>query len=510
MAIDRIKKITILCASHASSRLMRAIHDLGVVEITDATESFEGAQGCLERDQGSAEEVERNLQRVGLVLSLLDTFAPEQTSFVAGLAPVPLVVDPRELDEALHRLDFETHYSVAAELDDLYRQTERAIADVQSHMKELEPLEELPFALKQFHSAQRVRLVYGLLSPKRLEALEQDPEAARLMAWEAVTHGAALRKNGSGVPVPPKKGESRPLLFAFLPEDEDAARKLLAAHGLEEIALPALPGKVRDHIREYREDLVTLHARMDDIRARVEALAPHRRLLKILRAYWEGMRRLNLARSQGLCGKWVHVCTGYVRAQDLDLLSGVLQHQFPEASLLVEDPAPGEDVPVSLSLPPAVRPIQMIVNLFGLPLYETFDPSPFILINFYVFFGICFSDMAYGIMLVALSLYIMRKTRSYEGLYNFAKLTMFCGLSTIVFGALLGSFLGDLYTAAYMGENNLLLRMMNSLRVVDPLEKPILVLLISLVIGMINQFYGIILKGYGRAQAGQQGRGPVR
>ena len=163
-----------------------------------------------------------------------------------------------------------------------------------------------------------------------------------------------------------------------------------------------------------------------------------------------------------------------------------------------------ETVPVSITSGRNIRPIQMLINLFGLPAYASFDPSPFIIGNFLLFFGICFGDVGYGLMLTALGFYIARKTRPYEGVNNFAKLLFYAGISTTIFGVLMGSWLGDLYQAKYLGEGNFLLRIKESTMVLDPLADPVTMLLLALSIGMLNQFYGIGLKMYGALRAGDK------
>ena len=120
--------------------------------------------------------------------------------------------------------------------------------------------------------------------------------------------------------------------------------------------------------------------------------------------------------------------------------------------------------------------MRWLVGVFGLPSYSSFDPSPFLLLNFYLFFGICFSDIGYGLMLGTLAVYIMVKGREFEGLYTFGKLLFFGALSTIVFGALLGSFFSNLYYAEYLGEGNPILLVMQKITVLDPLAKPLIAL----------------------------------
>ncbi len=488
MAIDRIKKITLLCPKAASQRLVKTLHGLGVMEVLDAFEHHEGAEDALRRAEFSTEECDRKLQQLRLILNLIDTLAPEKKSFAAGLAQVPLLVDPKELNDVIAHCDLDAHFREAEDLDTVYRRTERTLGEVSAQMEELHGLKELPFPLRDLNAPERVQLVLGEVSVEKLPALPSGAVMESPLAWECV--GAPPGKAS-------RRTEKATLLAAFLNEDESEARAALARVGFSELTLPRFSGTIQEHLQELEGDQAELRAKLQETVKKAHALAAQRRALRILEAFWESQKSLALARGKGAQGKWVGLLTGYVREHDLPRLQSELAEEHESVMVIAEDPAPGEAVPVSLTLPRFVRPIQMLVNLYGLPLYNTFDPSPFIFFPFLLFFGICFSDVAYGSMLILLSLYLMHKTKPFEGVYNFARLLLYGGVSTVFFGFLLGGWFGDLYMPQYLGENNLMLRVMRVTQVIDPMQKPIAVLVIALGIGMLNQFYGIVLKMYG-------------
>ena len=504
MAIDQMKKVTLACPVAASQRLMKELHGLGVVQLTDAFEELEDAKEHLHRQQVSTEESDRHLQKINLILGLLDQFAPVQQGFIAGLAPVPLLIDAKELDETLQNFDLDTVFEEAHELDAVHRRTDRAIGDIQNQLRDLAPYEDLPFKVADLGKTEHTRLVFGAMMAKNLEEMSRDAEACRLLAWGTVVPGQYMRQNGSGGKAPaPSSGTARMrVVFAYLRSDEEEARNILSRYAFEEIALPALPGFVRDHIRELNADLTGLETQAKETAEKARALNVHRHALEILKAFWESRKVLTLARSNAAEGKWSQVLTGYVRQRDLHLLEDLLQRDFPTVSLMVEDPAPGEDVPVSITLPPLVRPVQMLINMYGLPYYGGFDPSPYLMFSFFLFFGMCFGDVGYGLMLLCGSWYIMRRARAYEGIYNFGKLLFMASIPTLFFGFIFGSCFGDLYKAEYMGEGNVLLRIFEKTTIVDPVQNPVVVLMLALAIGVTNQFYAIGLKMYGLIKQG--------
>lgn len=495
MAIDRMKKITVVCPVHAAHRLNRTLYELCAVEIVNAVQTYGEAGDGFRRQDVSTEECDQHLSKIGLSLALIDEFVPEQKSFFEGLTPLPLLIDSKELDVARHDFQFDAVFDEALGLDETRRAAERRAAELRTQLDSLLPFVGVPFAVSDLHRTHRVRVVFGTIPVKQVEALRARTDIGDLLAWEVVPSVEPKEKTGA------KDGVAR-VLAAFLPENEDVARRALAGEQFEELPLPNVPGKVRDRVRELEGDIAECDEEIAAVRARVTELAKHRRQLLVLRGHWDGVRRQLLAHGESLQGRWLNVLTGYCRERDLSRVEEQLHKDVPEATLIAEDPAPDDDVPISISLPRLVKPVYMLISLFGLPPYSAFDPSPFIILPFYLFFGICFGDVGYGLLLLALGWYLSRKTKPYESVHNFSQLLYFAGFSTAVFGALLGSWFGDLYDAKYLGEDNLLLKAKESLMVLDPLKDPVTMLLVALGIGVCNQLYGVVLKMHGAAKNG--------
>jgi V/A-type H+/Na+-transporting ATPase subunit I len=499
MAIDRIKKVTIVSPRRSSKRLLKTINQLGLMQVTELKAIQESEEPSLQSCDVSTEEVDERLHQIDVILNLINVFSPETQGFVQGLAPVPLVTSQQELNSVLRSLDLEQAFARASELDDAYRSAERVIGEIENELKELDPLSDLPFSLADFNFPERTRLVLGYLSRKYLALLDDRTEPWSRVAWEAVAtapfRGTAASSEG---------GEERiRMVFATRAEDSDDLRKALAAMEFDEIQLPKLSKRVSERIDELRSDLAEYKHKADDVAEKVGSLTPGqsaaegRRSFLILKAYWLNVKNTQLASTKGIQGKWVHVLGGYIRERDAQKILAAMGQEFPDSEVTIQDPGPEDDVPVSISVPYAFRPLQVLVEMFGLPPYKSFDPTPFIQVNFYLFFGICFSDVFYGIMLTAFSAYLARKTRTYKGLNNFSRILLYGGMSSILFGALTGSWFGDLYKPEYLGEGNFLQRMAEALTVIDPMSKTILALVCALGIGVLNQFYGICLRMYG-------------
>ncbi|HPA41190.1 MAG TPA: V-type ATP synthase subunit I [Candidatus Hydrogenedentes bacterium] len=490
MAIDRMKKVTVVCEKNRTGRVFKRLFDLGVMEVADVTAMHGEADGALRHAQVSTEECDIPLQKIGLALGLVDAFAPEQQSFIKGLAPVPLVVEHGELERTLADFDLEAVFAEARGLDEKHRQNEHTRGEIRAKLEELALFQGVSAPIRDLRSLKRARALFGLFPQAKFAEAAASAEFSALIACEDLP-GPPAAKNA-----PLRK------VVAFAAENEPRARELLAAAGFEEIPLPAIEGKAADRIRDLEGDLSVTDEVEMEIRKAAVRLSAHRRALRLLKAFWEGRKRRILAEAKSMHGEWVGVLSGYVRERDLPALNSMLKEEFPGASCEAADPLPDDDVPVSLTETGGAQPFKLLTGMFGLPPYNAFDPSPFMMFNFYIFFGICFSDAAYGIILAISAGYLARKTRDFEGLNNFARLLFWAGISTMCFGFLMGSFFGDLYKASFVPPDNILARFMAAVTVLDPSQKTMPALGVALLLGILNQFFGIGLKMYGAVRAG--------
>ncbi len=82
------------------------------------------------------------------------------------------------------------------------------------------------------------------------------------------------------------------------------------------------------------------------------------------------------------------------------------------------------------------RPFAMLVEMYGLPKYNGFNPTAFVAITYTLLFGIMFGDLGQGLLLFLGGLILGRKSKQAGGI------VARCGLSSMIFGTLYGSVFG--------------------------------------------------------------------
>jgi V/A-type H+-transporting ATPase subunit I len=131
--------------------------------------------------------------------------------------------------------------------------------------------------------------------------------------------------------------------------------------------------------------------------------------------------------------------------------------------------------------------------MFGIPRYGMIDPTPFITITFLILFGLAFGDVIYGLVVVLFCLWGIKKYKEDRGTVDFFKMFLFAGISAAIFGALTNSWAGDLVSITYLPKDNFLIKLKNSLVVVDSIEQIMTLLVIILYLGLVVQMLGVFM-----------------
>ncbi len=103
------------------------------------------------------------------------------------------------------------------------------------------------------------------------------------------------------------------------------------------------------------------------------------------------------------------------------------------------------EVPVQFHNPKSLAPFEMLVSNFGIPQYKTIDPTPFVMPLYLAMFGLMFADAGQGCILVLAGLLGMKSFRNIPekiGYFKLSWLIVWCGVSSILFGILFGSYFG--------------------------------------------------------------------
>jgi V/A-type H+-transporting ATPase subunit I len=149
---------------------------------------------------------------------------------------------------------------------------------------------------------------------------------------------------------------------------------------------------------------------------------------------------------------------------------------------------PDERPPVALQNVTLSKPYEMLVKLYSMPNPREYDPTPFLAFFFPVMFGLCITDALYGVLLILISLYLMKRVTGDKSLF---KILLVGGILTIFAGAMMGGWAGDIFE--YIGFEPLI-RFKNSFMLFDPIKQPMIFIALALGLGFIHMMLGIAIE----------------
>lgn len=100
----------------------------------------------------------------------------------------------------------------------------------------------------------------------------------------------------------------------------------------------------------------------------------------------------------------------------------------------------GDRVPIKLKNNKFSRLYEPITKMFSLPNYTEFDPTPLFAPFFMLFFGLCFGDGGYGLLVLLACSFFKRKVN--PDFKPYLTLFQYLGLAAIIVGTCTGSFFG--------------------------------------------------------------------
>jgi len=119
-----------------------------------------------------------------------------------------------------------------------------------------------------------------------------------------------------------------------------------------------------------------------------------------------------------------------------------LLEEYPDVIYVKSDPTPEDDTPVQLRNGWYARIFEMVGDMYARPKYGTLDLTPFFAPFYMLFFGICLNDAGYGLVLLAMGLYLLWKNPGQGMMRRAAWFATMCASATVLFGGFCGSFFG--------------------------------------------------------------------
>ena len=252
--------------------------------------------------------------------------------------------------------------------------------------------------------------------------------------------------------------------------DENYTKRVLKKYEFIEENILGSEKTISQEITEIKELINQIDLQVQELKKKIspEDLI----LLENLYDYYENQKELKRIQKNIVTTENTFYLEGWIP-------EGIKIKNNKEYIIKYRKPEENEDYPVYIKNNSLVSPFESITNMYSVPNKNEIDPNPIMSIFFILFFGMMLSDAGYGIILTIASAFIVKKAKYKKGEGSLMKLMIPCGISTIFWGLLFGSFFGDLIKIT---------------PVINPLKDVMQLMGLALLLGIIHIYIGMFIK----------------
>ena len=478
MAIVKMKRLRVIAMASCREELLRQLQRLGCVEIREPESAGADWSGLLERERSRLAETRAALADVNAALSAVKKYADVRE----GMFPQRQAVTQTEF---LSGTAADRARAASARVSELVQTASQLQAEegrLQAKQASLVPWKGLDMPLELTGTVHTAFLPGVCPAAADLGALRQ---ALGETACELLEISADKQQ--------------RYCLLVCHRAEEAQALDILRTRGFSAVSFQGLTGTPAENLRRLEGELQENRGRQAET---ADALRKSGADWDTLRLYADRLRS-DTALEEGnenlLTDGTILFFEGWAPADRLQGVGALLDHLG--CAWEAEDPKADEypDVPVRLRNNWFSRPLNMVTDMYALPVYGSLDPNPLMAPFFILFYGIMMADMGYGLLMLAMGLFLWKKkvrgTMDYMG-----GLLVLCGISTFVVGALTGGFFGD-----FLSQLAKLIDPKSTFALpylFTPLTDTMAILIGSLVLGFVQILTGMVISFVKKARDG--------
>ncbi len=477
MAIVEMKRLLLVGHKSVRGQLLTALHKTGAVEVSvtkpsentlpakvdDAIREADVKLGRLQAAFDFIKEQKRTAERMGKHGEL--DYEPEKKQL---FVPTP-------------RFSFDEFGLIAAEENSVMQSVEE-IEKLSARFSELDGI-----TAKLKTEAEQVELFRPVLAP--LSAFKDTKRVSVMLGGCPSDKVAEVEKIGEQneffyVYRPDCSGRVVPIAVLCLKADSQAVNVKLADLGFVRSTL-SFDKTAEEKATEYAEQIKSANDEKHNIILKTVEIS--QKIDKMRQFYdYVLIEKAKLEAVEGMADtKKAFILEGWLPASEEQKVSEAINAVSENIVFEIRDPIEGEVIPTLVKSNPVVRPYESITNMYSVPAYTDLDPNPTMAFFYFLMFGVMMGDAGYGILLAVFGYTFYRLKKPVPGKGNLFLIVAMGGISTVIWGALFGSWFGLDVSGTFL----------EKIKWFSPMDDPITMLVLSLGLGLFQLLFGILLKG---------------
>ena len=475
-------KINIAADKDSKEKILDFLQEKGILEISEVKTDFFPSNE-MKNGQDSVYDINRLKAAFNFLLPYDKTKKGLKEKMETMFNP-SITLSKKELENIIQSSDWQKTVETILQLQEKINQDENIANDAQEKLNLLYGWENLNFAPQDATLLKNVKILLGVLpnsifiNPKNKKSFYKKlrKTSGKIFSLKTVNNTSKERK----------------IVIAFPLLCEKSMREILSSFNFKEADLP-YPDKIpKDSIKELGEKTEKSRQNIFDCEKTLELIA-RKELKNIYTAMdyiaWQNEKEAN--RKKIAATRYLFSLDGWIEEKNINALEKAITEITPHFAISRLKISAREQQPVILKNK-LFEPYEAVTDIYGLPLPNEPDPTPFLAPFFTIFFAFALTDAGYGIVLLALCWFMIKFLKIPKEKQKLFKVLMLGSIATIIMGALFGGWFGVApkdFPDSFGALKNFLVK----IQIIDPVANPIGVMFLAFIMGIIQIWFGIFI-----------------
>jgi V/A-type H+-transporting ATPase subunit I len=460
--IVKMSRITMLGMEDQREALVKSLMDIGAVEISTSDDAGYDELAGKPDVQDELSGIENEISQLQAALASLDKYCPVKKK----LFQTRREMTPEEFGRVIENKT-KIWESVSA-ISGMEEQLVRLKTDenrIENLRASLVPWREYPIAF-DITGTHRTVILLGTI-PAGIDIDDTKKELEEKAPFSELT---ALNSD---------KDQYYIYVICYRDMEQDCM-SYLKTRGFNKVVFQGLTGTAAENIERLDQKLKEISSERERLTEKLKSSGNFREDMEALYDWLMTERERSKANERFLVTKRTFLINGWIPSEIAERTKKDLEDKF---TVTVEITEAGEDeeTPVLLENSGIAEAGEPVLKMYSLPNSTEIDPSPVMSPFFVLLFGLMLGDGGYGLIMVLAAGMILRLVKLERDMRIFMKLMLYCGISTMFWGALFGSWFGIESLAKYG-------------LWINPVQQPELMLSWSLLFGIIHLYAGFCVK----------------
>ena len=467
MAIVKMSSFSLFTFDSDRDKLLHELQKFGYVHFTDLKADETLAEEGLETLDVPVDVsiIDEQIQSVKYALDLLKKYDERETGIKAMIKGKDSFTF-QELEDKVAEFDYDPiilkFRALTGKIDHLSQEEMK----LKALTEELRPWKKLDYEIKSLRDFSFSEVFTGTVPKKLMDKLKSELEHLQETYFEILSEG---------------KDEAYIIGISSSTEKEEF-NEILRNNSYTSLSIPT-EGTPTAEMERVKRDLSEMKNERAEVKAEIKAMANYLPQFEEVYEYLLNKKLRFAAETNFLKTENVNVISGYVPTERAEEFRKAVGSTQDNAFYLEVENAEETDkeVPIMLKNGKFNETFESLTTMYALPTYGSIDPTPYLAPFYFAFFGMMVADLAYGILLLALTGVALKFFNLDKGTKSFVKFLFYLSFSVIAWGLVYGSFFGDLIKLPSL---------------IAPMEQYTELLVISVIFGGIHLFYALGIKAY--------------